>query len=221
MLLRFLRANEWVVADAAENVRSYTRFWTDFGMDSFCDHDEYDETGVIFRCGESKFGHPVMVARPCVHVPAGDPKVTDVAVRRSVYSVHRCCCEVDPSVGDGMVVIYDCKGIGLKNMDMKYSRVIAKVLQANFPERVVQILIINNSFAVQSLWNAVKPLLAPETRGKIQMCGCDFEAACTAWISTENPYLKVTFARRPIAYPAPSPTSGSCLQNAAPLRRTL
>ena len=168
MLLRFLRANEWVVADAAENVRSYARwcasrypshtlstipghpaaheitnrylpparnhparnhpqrFWIDFGMDSFQDDDEYDDTGVIFRCGESKFGHPVMVARPCVHVPAGNPKVTEAAVRRSVYSVHRCCCEVDPSVGDGMVVLYDCKGIGLKNMDMKYSRLIAQ-----------------------------------------------------------------------------------------------
>jgi hypothetical protein len=209
--LRFLRANKWNVDEALENLRDHASFWaTYFENDNSTNgigniqrkidppsiSGIFDqESGLIFRIGSSRFGHPVMVARPSRHLPTSLP-ATLLAVQRTVWSVQE-ACEAVPSGMDGIVVLYDCKGLSARNFDLQYSRLVASIFQRHFPERAAAIFVINNSWAVQGLWRLVTPLLDPETRMKIKMCGTDFadvlcgvgSAQDTAFFTRDHPYV--------------------------------
>lgn len=70
-----------------------------------------------------------------------------------------------------MSVVMDIKGLSLRqyaNADvLRFVRLVAKIDQKHYPERMGQLVVVNASRAFGVLWAAIEPFLEPSTRSKI------------------------------------------------------
>jgi len=79
------------------------------------------------------------------------------------------------------------------NCDLTYACRLLALLNPNFPERVAVILVLNNSWVIQSLWNNVlSPLIDPETKEEIVVFGSgteEYHEEAAKWVGDDHQYL--------------------------------
>ncbi|WFC99541.1 hypothetical protein MYAM1_002286 [Malassezia yamatoensis] len=69
---------------------------------------------------------------------------------------------------DKIVIIFDLSGFGWKNMDWHTLTTIMKILEAYYPETLRKLYIHNAPWIFQGIWKALRPLLDPNVRNKIE-----------------------------------------------------
>eukprot|EP00931_Biecheleriopsis_adriatica_P038136 TRINITY_DN21872_c0_g1_i1.p1 TRINITY_DN21872_c0_g1~~TRINITY_DN21872_c0_g1_i1.p1 ORF type:complete len:391 (-),score=81.97 TRINITY_DN21872_c0_g1_i1:31-1203(-) len=187
-LVRFLRGDKFVPEVAAIRIREHAQWWLDYGMDSFVEADEFDENGVVFVCGQDRFGQPTLVARPCVH-KSNSYEESTLTVRRCVYTMQRCVERLSPGL-EQISLIYDCHGAQTWNMDYTFSVELMHVFARQFPERMGRVVVINAGVLITMLWSTVSALMDPVTREKICFCNTGFEEELLKFVTEDHPYLR-------------------------------
>ncbi len=66
-----------------------------------------------------------------------------------------------------VTIIWSRVGVTRANVDLEFIKALASVMQANYPERVENIIMYPTSRLLIGLWAVVKPWLAPKTRDKM------------------------------------------------------
>ena len=218
MLLRFLRADGFDLNAAERRIRAHAEWWldnTDMRMDNALPPVDQDEltpdvgaqrctccgiapcahADLLYPSGFDVYGHPVLIARPANHVrPAGSKPIASTytanAVRATVHTVARCCDLIARLnlPGDGMLVLYDCRGVTTANWDLEYATQIVAHLGDNFPERIFVVLVVYNSWMLSGLWAMVSALLPKEVVAKVVFCGDDLRKA-SVHLGDDHPYL--------------------------------
>ena len=234
MLLRFLRADGFDLAAAERRIRSHAEWWLDNAdMDvaltsvqdepaqnvgtplcTCCGLAPCPHADLIAPAGFDVWGHPVLVARPSVHVPpsiehsstwggvwgrsepidpasaAASSAYTASAVRATVHTVARCCDLMarHDMPSDGMLLLFDCRGLSTANWDVEYTKQLVALFGAHFPERAFSVVVLFNSWAVSGLWALVCPLLSKELVARVVFCGHDLGKAAV-YLGDDHPYL--------------------------------
>jgi len=188
-LLRWLRSSRFNAAAAFQRLQAHTRWWKAYGMDDFSERDEFDEHGPMFVCGEDYWGRPTIICRPCVHF-AKDNEESLLTARRCVYTMQRCIERLSPRIADSkMIVIYDCRDLCRRNLDLVFARAVIQVFDHHFPERLERVLIINNHWTMSFFWSAISLMLAPEVKAKIAVGGFAFRPELLKFVREDHPYL--------------------------------
>jgi len=187
--LRFLRGEGFAVEAAFRRLHGHSAWWRAYGMDSFVEEDELDETGPLFVCGEDLQGRPTLVARPCVHRPKSRAESLRAA-RRCVYTIQRCVERYRPGVRCHSV-IYDAHGLQPRcNLDLVFVREAAAAVSDHFPGRLHRVVVINVHWTMAAFWAAIGPLLHPTVKAKMTCCGADFRGELEKLVGPDHPYLR-------------------------------
>ncbi len=141
--------------------------------------DELCPGGPIGFDGE---GHPILLERPGAIPPARllelfseEDFIRHQCYRREVFRLY----SVANSAQRGKrlykaTVIVDLRGFGTAHMSRKliaYLKALNAVFDANYPESINKLYIINTPWAFRSLWGLIKPWLNPITVSKFTIVG--------------------------------------------------
>jgi len=187
-LVRWLRLTGFNVDLTFQKLHQHCKWWEDYGMDDFTEMDELDEKASLFVCGKDRWQRPVLVARPCAHLPANRQESMQSA-RRCVYTFQR-CVERMPTGVEKATVIYDARELQASNLDLTFSREIVRAIESHFPGRLTRILVINNHWTMAFFWHAISVLLDPVTRSRIIFCGTDFRDSLMQFVEEDHEYLQ-------------------------------
>lgn len=187
-LIRWLRSEAFNVDQTFQKLHDHCQWWKEYPMDSFTEAHEFNEAGPLFVCGEDRWRRPVLIARPCVHLPVNKEESL-LSARRCVYTLQRCVERMPPGVGKA-TVIYDAKGLQARNLDLTFSREVVSAIQCQFPERVTRILVINNHWSMAFFWSAISVLIDPVVKSKILFCGTDFREPLLHFVDERHAYFR-------------------------------
>eukprot|EP01007_Sphenomonas_quadrangularis_P004028 NODE_927_length_1084_cov_134.396135_g760_i0.p2 GENE.NODE_927_length_1084_cov_134.396135_g760_i0~~NODE_927_length_1084_cov_134.396135_g760_i0.p2 ORF type:complete len:278 (+),score=19.27 NODE_927_length_1084_cov_134.396135_g760_i0:81-914(+) len=139
----------------------------------------------IYPCGyhgRDKRGNVIRIERPGLSDPSSAFQKFDVssALRWHVVIMEtgrRTFESYLGGTGDGVTVIMDMAGVGMKHMDRKalgFVKTIAALDHATYPEFLRQVFIVNASSIFTGLYKLISPFIDPNTRAKVQILGDKF-----------------------------------------------
>mmetsp|Transcript_28805 Transcript_28805/g.72345 ORF Transcript_28805/g.72345 Transcript_28805/m.72345 type:complete len:376 (-) Transcript_28805:53-1180(-) len=189
-LLRWLRSSGFDAAATFKKLHAHATWWKEYGMDTMSESDELDEHGPMFACGEDRWGRPTIICRPCVHF-AKDKQESLLTAKRCVYTLQACIERLNRRMiaNPKIIVIYDCRDLCRRNLDLVFSRAVVPVIEAHFPERLERVLIINSHWTMNFFWSAISLLLAPEVKAKIAVSGSSSGSELLKFVGEDHPYL--------------------------------
>jgi len=190
-LLRHLRAWQFDVQVALQNVRDHSAIWKEIGMDHFADQDELRESDVMFACGEDLWGRTLVISRPAALVTKDRQDAIKIA-RRCAWTIHRAVERLSPGV-EQFVVLVDLHGASRRNMDRIFFQELVHCCGLLFPDRMAACTIVNVHWTMLVFWTAWQAMLSSRTREKVRVCGYDAKAL-GAVLPTDHPYLQYLLA---------------------------
>jgi hypothetical protein len=84
-----------------------------------------------------------------------------------IHAMERVLREADPVEQRGIIVM-DLKGFGLSNMDYEVVKLLLSIVQANYPETMHRILIVDAPYIFSACWTVIRPWIDPVTAAKIE-----------------------------------------------------
>ena len=121
-----------------------------------------DVQAMIIR-GQDRQKNAVWVAMPRKQ-PGDDPQAfVDVLI----YTIERCTAATEASTlgaRDKMIAVLDCKQSA--SPSVKAIKMGITILQAHYPGRLANLIVLDLNYILQGLYNCVKPFLDPGTLGK-------------------------------------------------------
>lgn len=153
--------------------------------------------GPLFICGQDRDHRPTLVARPSRHVIPDTTEESIEAAWRCIRTVGNCLDQMKSGQGQ-MTVIFDLGGAGPRNLDLTFSRELAKGMIEQFPDRLARVLIINVHWTTSLAWAAVRGFMHPDTCEKIIFCGSDFRSTLLQYVDEEHPYLQHVLDGKPL-----------------------
>lgn len=177
LVLRFLRARKWDVAEAMCMLGETVAWRLEFDVESLTYKGEEGvkkdgEDGLMLQFRSKKcytYGHDKK-ARPIVHVRPRfhDPKAqSEEDVQKfTVFTIENArLCLQDPV--DTAAVIFDLSDFALSNMDYSAVKFIIKCFENHYPESLGFILIHKAPWIFQGIWNIIKNWIDPVVAAKI------------------------------------------------------
>lgn len=177
LMLRFLRARKWVVADALKMLGEALAWRVEFDVESLTRRGELgalldndDELLLQFRSkkayqyGVDKKGRPIVHVRPNFHDPHAQSEKTMEHFTVLIIEQARLFLR-DPV--DTAAVIFDLSKFSLANMDYAAVKFIIKCFEASYPESLGFILIHKAPWIFQGIWNIIKNWIDPVVAAKI------------------------------------------------------
>lgn len=177
LVLRFLRARKWDVAEAMSMLGETVAWRLEFGVESLtykgeegCKKEGQEGLMLQFRSkkcytyGHDKKARPIVHVRPRFH----DPKAqTEEDVQKfTVFTIENArLCLQDPV--DTAAVIFDLSDFALSNMDYAAVKFIIKCFENHYPESLGFILIHKAPWIFQGIWNIIKNWIDPVVAAKI------------------------------------------------------
>ena len=83
-----------------------------------------------------------------------------------IIHIIKCISEI-LLINSKMIIIVECKKSKIKNFDIQFCKIIIKILQDTFPEKLEKCSIINSSIFFKSIFNIIKRFIDKETKKKI------------------------------------------------------
>ncbi len=116
--------------------------------------------------GKDKYMQPILLIR----IRLVNPKATtEDRMRRFIFYTLEYMIRNLPKDGDRYSAIFDFKGAGLSNMNMKQIKEMAPVIQDCYPERTYKIFVVNANWLLKIVWGIVKPFLDPCTVTRVHL----------------------------------------------------
>lgn len=177
LILRFLRARKWNVAEALGMLGETISWRLDFDVESLTQKGELGalenkEDGLMlqfrskkaYSYGFDKKGRPIVHVRPRFHDPKAQSEEDIQKFTVSIIENARLCLQ-DPV--DTAAVIFDLSDFSLSNMDYPAVKFIIKCFEGHYPESLGFILIHKAPWIFQGIWNIIKNWIDPVVAAKI------------------------------------------------------
>eukprot|EP01007_Sphenomonas_quadrangularis_P000093 NODE_1041_length_1030_cov_452.697248_g865_i0.p1 GENE.NODE_1041_length_1030_cov_452.697248_g865_i0~~NODE_1041_length_1030_cov_452.697248_g865_i0.p1 ORF type:complete len:307 (-),score=55.66 NODE_1041_length_1030_cov_452.697248_g865_i0:78-998(-) len=182
---RFLKARKYDLDQTCKMIIDWFTWRREERIDSVTEENFPADCSKLYPCGyhgRDKRGNYIRVERPGQSSPgdAFDKYSMDVALRW-----HVCVMETGRKTfesmlggtGDGVVVIMDLSGFGVKHFNkqsMRFSKTVAALDYACYPEFLREVYVVNAPTAFGGAWKILSHLMDANTRSKIQVLGKDY-----------------------------------------------
>ncbi|KPM11877.1 motile sperm domain-containing protein 2-like protein [Sarcoptes scabiei] len=167
---RFLRRRR-TVKDSAQMLINTLRWAQEMNLSRLKDSDfpeEFFKIGAMFCYANDKRGNGVVHMRIRLHRKV---KELDKKVKQFIlYQINKMDLKTN---GNGMAIVFDCKGAGFSSMDMDMLWFLVSSLLNYFPYGMDYILVHELPWIFQSAWGIVKGWLPADTRNKIKFASKD------------------------------------------------
>lgn len=101
-------------------------------------------------------GRPVLVVVPSKHTPDMFDRLEDE--RLCVFLLEKALSKL-PEGKEEILGIFDLRGFGTRNADLKFLTFLFDVLYYYYPRRLGQVLFVDAPFVFQPIWQLAKPLV--------------------------------------------------------------
>lgn len=194
-LLRMLRSERFDVEKTFTAVHHHSEFWFQYGLADIGPDDVLDNTGVMFTCGEDKFGRPLMAARMC-NLNCVDRDQAVHMAKRCARTMQRHCEQMGHGI-EQIALVFDCNGIRSHNLSVAFAKEFCKGFARLFPERLgARVVVINVHWSMMWFWALSSKMMHPATKEKIILRGSDFETALLALLPENHPYFRYALAHK-------------------------
>eukprot|EP00658_Telonema_sp_P-2_P037436 TRINITY_DN2692_c0_g1_i1.p1 TRINITY_DN2692_c0_g1~~TRINITY_DN2692_c0_g1_i1.p1 ORF type:complete len:290 (+),score=44.30 TRINITY_DN2692_c0_g1_i1:226-1095(+) len=176
VLLRFLRARDLKVKKAHAMWTKWVHWRAEFHLDQLTEHEVSPEleSGKARWLGQDLEGRPCILILPKFHDP--DRSEPQSMVRFGVWLLEEGARKCDVTGLNGgsnqLCVIYDRRGMSMRNMDRKLFSVVldlVDIAQDYYAERLGQVYVLGANWFYFTMWRIVRPFLSQRTKDKIIM----------------------------------------------------
>jgi hypothetical protein len=202
-LLRFLRARQFDLDNAAKMFNEYLAWRAEFGTDQIIATFEFPELSKVLECyprcyhKTDKYGRPIYVERLGMANVTQLFKITtsERLLKNHVYGYEKlvnyrlpACSLKQGCFLEQSTTILDLKGVSLSTFSSVYSLVsqVSTIAQNYYPEMLGKMYIINAPYLFSTVWSLVKVMLHPVTQRKIAIVGSSYLPALQETIPLEN-----------------------------------
>ncbi|XP_009763837.1 uncharacterized protein [Nicotiana sylvestris] len=159
MILWFLEDRKFSVEDAVSKLHKAIRWRHEFGVSDLSEESvkSVAETGkaYVHDCFDV-YGRPVLIVEASKHFPQKqDP---DEDEKLCVFLIEKALSGLPPGKQD-ILGIFDLRGFGTENADLKFLTFMFDVFYYYYPRRLGQVLFVDAPFVFKPLWQLVKPVL--------------------------------------------------------------
>ncbi|KAI1127634.1 phosphatidylinositol transfer protein [Nemania abortiva] len=190
LLLRFLRARKWDVAQASSMlinalVWRYKQARVDEDVlpkgEPWCAQKEKTGTGnerkyasefleqyrlgKVYLRGVDRRGRPVGYIHLAAHKPGAQSQETLEKLVVQTIETARCLFVAPPN--EAFCLVFDLTGFSLSNMEWQPVRYIIQAFEANYPECLGSLLIHNAPWIFSGIWKIIRGLLDPIVASKV------------------------------------------------------
>mmetsp|Transcript_29592 Transcript_29592/g.69555 ORF Transcript_29592/g.69555 Transcript_29592/m.69555 type:complete len:276 (+) Transcript_29592:718-1545(+) len=185
-LVRFLRACRHDVDAAESKLRAAAKWRVDMQV------DEMTQESVASELRHNRFivsplrttnGEPIWLVVPRRHTP--DPATLDDVERAVVFLVEQTLATL-PHPAHRFTAIVDCSGVSLSQLDSHLVRRVADLLQSYYPERLGQVLVINEPWYIRGVWNLLRHILDDATTRRFRFLGTSYGAVLESVTGTSS-----------------------------------
>lgn len=170
-LQRWLRADSYAVSTAEARLRAHAVWRSEYVPNGRIDESEVTREEAMQKAylpGVNKFGQPTLYVLGRNH----DASLRDLeeCKRYMCYCLDRSIeLGATSSTSDGQTsVIFDLRGIKLKNLDRAVLMAVFDTLRNHYPERIGSLFFFDAPTIFWGLWKVVKPFIDPETAQKVK-----------------------------------------------------
>ncbi|KAF7494368.1 Motile sperm domain-containing protein 2 [Sarcoptes scabiei] len=167
---RFLRRCR-TVKDSSEMLINTLKWVHDLELFRLKDSDfpeEFFKIGAIFCSANDRKGNGVVFLRIRLH-----RKVKELERKIKQFIIYQIIKMDLKTNGNGMAIVFDCKGAGFASLDMDMIWFLVSSLLNHFPYGMDYILVHELPWIFQSAWGIVKGWLPAETRKRIKFASTD------------------------------------------------
>ncbi|KAD4179920.1 hypothetical protein R6Q59_023314 [Mikania micrantha] len=172
LILWFLKDRRFSVDEAISKLTKAIKWRQEFGVSEITEesvrrvaatgksyvHDSFDVNG-----------RPVLIVVPSKHIPEMFEQIEDE--RLCVFLLEKAISRL-PEGKEEILGIFDLRGFGLKNSDLKFLTFLFDVLYYYYPRRLGQVLFVDAPFVFQPIWQLAKPLVKSYA-SLVRFCSAD------------------------------------------------
>lgn len=159
MILWFLKDRKFSVDDAVSKLHKAIRWRHEFGVSDLSEESvrSVAETGKAFVHDSLDVnGRPVLIVDASKHFPEKQDPVEDEKL--CVFLVEKALSRL-PAGKQDILGIFDLRGFGTANADLKFLTFVFDVFYYYYPRRLGQVLFVDAPFVFKPLWQLVKPMV--------------------------------------------------------------
>ncbi|XP_071737129.1 uncharacterized protein [Rutidosis leptorrhynchoides] len=159
MILWFLKDRRFQVDEAISKLTKAIKWRKEFGVSELTEESvrRVAATGKSFVHDSLDVnGRPVLIVVPSKHIPEMFARSEDE--RLCVYSLEKALSKL-PDGKEEILGLFDLRGFGVKNSDLKFLTFLFDVLYYYYPRRLGQVLFVDAPFVFQPIWQLAKPLV--------------------------------------------------------------
>ncbi|KAL5064616.1 hypothetical protein RYX36_026353 [Vicia faba] len=159
MILWFLKDRKFSVEEAVFKLTKAIKWRQDFEVSKLTEESvkRVVQTGKAYIHDFLDINHrPVLVVVAAKHFPKAQDPADDE--RLCVFLIEKALSKLPP--GEEQILgIFDLRGFGTENADLRYLTFLFDVFYCYYPKRLSQVLFVDAPFVFKPIWQLTKPLL--------------------------------------------------------------
>lgn len=159
MILRFLKDRKFCVEEAVAKLTKAIKWRQEFGVSEISEEsvENVAETEKAYiHDFLDEYGRPVLIVVASKHFPSMQEPIENE--RLCVFLVEKALSKLPPGKED-ILGIFDLRGFGTANTDLKFLTFLFDVFYYYYPKRLGQVLFVDAPFVFKPVWQLAKPLL--------------------------------------------------------------
>ncbi|CAJ2664336.1 unnamed protein product [Trifolium pratense] len=159
MILWFLKDRKFDVQEAVSKLTKAIKWRQDFEVSKLTEETVKDvaQTGKAYIHDFLDIdSRPVLVVVAAKHFPKAQDPADDE--RLCVFLIEKALSKL-PTGKEQILGIFDLRGFGTENADLKYLTFLFNVFYYYYPKRLSQVLFVDAPFVFKPIWQLTKPML--------------------------------------------------------------
>ncbi|CAK8563010.1 unnamed protein product [Lathyrus sativus] len=159
MILWFLKDRKFSVEEAASKLTKAIKWRQDFEVSKLTE----EAVKHVVKTGKAYIhdfldvnGRPVLVVVAAKHFPKAQEPEDDE--RLCVFLIEKALSKLPPGK-EQILGIFDLRGFGTENADLRYLTFLFDVFYCYYPKRLSEVLFVDAPFVFKPIWQLTKPLL--------------------------------------------------------------
>ncbi|XP_059642380.1 phosphatidylinositol transfer protein CSR1 [Cornus florida] len=159
MILWFLKDRKYSVEDAVLKLTKAIKWREEFGVSKLSEETvrSVAETGKAYvHDFLDNYDRPVLIVVASKHFPEVQDSFENEKL--CVFLIEKALSRI-PAGKEEILGIFDLRGFGIENADLKFLTFLFDVFYYYYPKRLGQVLFVDSPFVFKPIWKLAKPLL--------------------------------------------------------------